>query len=107
MSSKDDRLWACLIYVVSLFFPIIGPLLIWLFKKDQSEFVNYHAKEYLNFFISYAIYGIVAGLSTIILIGIVLVPIVSAVAVIFTILAAVKAYGGEEYRIPLIIRFIQ
>lgn len=107
MPTNDERTLATVIYVISFFTAFIGPLIIWLMKKDESSFIDYHGKEYLNFFISYTIYSIVSGLLVMVLIGLVLVPIVGLYILIFTIIAAVKAYGGEEYRIPLVIRFIR
>ncbi|WP_163970239.1 DUF4870 domain-containing protein [Oceanobacillus halotolerans] len=107
MTSNDERLFAMLIYLVSLFFPILGPLLIWLLKRDQSDFVDYHGKEYFNFFISFTIYSIVSGILVLVLIGFVLLFVVGILAFIFTLIALFKAYGGERYQIPLVIRFIK
>ncbi|WP_110927837.1 DUF4870 domain-containing protein [Bacillus massiliglaciei] len=103
---SDDRLLAVLIYVLSFFTAFIGPLVIWLLKKDSSPFIDYHGREYLNFLISYTVYGIIAGLLTLVLIGFVLAPIVGLAAVVFTIIAAVKAFEGIEYRIPFIFRIL-
>ena len=105
--TQDERVMAMLIYVLSLFTTIIAPLIIWLMKKDESEFINTHGKEYFNFFISYTIYTIVACLLMLILIGFLLVPILAVMWLVFSIIAAVKAYNGEYYVIPLTIRFIK
>lgn len=105
--SKDDRLLSMLIYVTSIFTTIIGPLIIWLIKRDESEFINYHGKEYFNFVISFFVYSLVAGLSTIILIGFILVPIVTIAFIVLLIIAAVKSYNGEYYRIPFVFRLIK
>ncbi|WP_064091304.1 DUF4870 domain-containing protein [Rossellomorea aquimaris] len=107
MPTKDERMMAALIYILSLFTTFIGPLIIWLIKKDESEFVDFHGKEYLNFLISYAVYGIVSSILMIVLIGFVLAPIVGVLALIFTILGAIKAYEGESYRIPTVFRIIK
>lgn len=107
MPTNDERTLATVIYVISFFTVFLGPLIIWLMKKDESSFIDYHGKEYLNFFISYTIYSIISGLLILVLIGFVLLPIVGLYVLIFTIIAAVKAYSGEEYRIPLVIRFIR
>ena len=106
MVSNDDRLFAALIYVISFFTAFIGPIIIWLLKKDSSQFVDYHGREYLNFLISYTIYGIIAGIAVVILIGFVLLPIVGIAAFVFTIIGAVKAYEGEYYRMPFIFRIL-
>ncbi|WP_370296809.1 DUF4870 domain-containing protein [Rossellomorea marisflavi] len=107
MPTSDEKLMAMLIYVSSLFTYFIGPLIIWLLKRDESEFVDYHGKEYLNFVISYSIYLLVSSILTIVLIGFILAPVVTILSFIFTIIAAVKSYGGETYQIPLVIRFIK
>ncbi|MEG9298012.1 DUF4870 domain-containing protein [Mangrovibacillus sp. Mu-81] len=107
MPTKDERLMAALIYVSSFFTVFIGPVIIWLLKKDESGFVDHHGKEYLNFLISYTIYGIISSILIIVLIGLVIAPIVGILAIIFTILAAIKAYEGEHYRIPTVIHFFK
>jgi uncharacterized Tic20 family protein len=49
MVKNEERMLAAAIYVLSIFVPVIGPLIIWLLKKDESSFVDYHGKEYFNF----------------------------------------------------------
>jgi uncharacterized Tic20 family protein len=107
MVNNDEKLMAAGIYVLSIFFPVIAPLVIWLIKKDESTFIDYHGREYFNFLISYTVYLTIAGISMIILIGFVLLPIVGVMLFIFTIIAAIKAYEGNEYRFPLIFRLIK
>ncbi|WP_245844191.1 DUF4870 domain-containing protein [Oceanobacillus rekensis] len=107
MPTNDERLFSMLIYVLSFPFPILGPLLIWLLKRDESEFVDYHGKEYFNFFMSYFIYGVIGSILILLLVGIVIVIILGIMAIIFTIIAAVKSYQGEQYKFPLIIHFIK
>lgn len=106
MASNDERLFAALIYVTSLFTTIIGPLIIWILKKDQSSFVDYHGRQYFNFIISYFIYSVIAGILTLVFIGMIILPILGIAAFVFTIIAAVKAYEGSEYRIPFIFRIL-
>jgi uncharacterized protein len=94
----------------------LGPLVIWLIKRDDHPFIEHHAKEALNFNISFLLYGIIAGVIAIpvglLTLGIGLIPIAIAglalvvVWLVFPILAAIKAANGEGYRYPLTIRFI-
>lgn len=105
--SDDEKLMGMLIYLTSLFTAFVGPLIIWLIKRDESEFIDFHGKEYFNFLISFAIYGFVAGISMIVLIGFILAPLVAILVFIFTIMACVKTYGGQKWKIPLVIRFIK
>ncbi len=107
LQSKDERLLAAAIYVSSFFTAFIGPLVIWLIKKDESSFIDYHGREYFNFLISYTVYGIISGILILVLIGFVLVWLVGVLALVFTIIAAIKAYDGKEYRFPFIFRIIR
>ena len=102
---------AChLLAFVGMVFPfgnILGPLVIWLVKKDDSAFVDDQGKEALNFNITISIAGFVAFLLTFVVIGAVLLPIIGIFWLVMTIVAAVKANGGEHYRYPLTIRLIK
>lgn len=86
---------------------ILGPLIVWLMKKDTSELVNDQGKESLNFQISFTIYGFVAAILSLIVIGI---PIAIALVVfwaVMVIMASIKANEGQRYRYPLNLRLIK
>ena len=115
---SDARMWAMFTHLAGLAFllpvvpgigSIIGPLIIWLLKKDQYPFVDDQGKEALNFQITMFIYGAVAGLLVLVCIGIVLLPAVIIADIVLIVLAAMKANEGYAYRYPypLIIRFIK
>jgi len=103
----DARLMATLIYVLSFFTSLIAPLIIWLIKRDESPFVDRAGKNYLNFLLSYLIWITVASIAIFIIIGIIILPILLLLNFIFTIVAAVKAYNGEDYLPSLSIRFFK
>ncbi|MBL7249278.1 DUF4870 domain-containing protein [Alloalcanivorax sp. C16-2] len=85
---------------------IIGPLIMWLVKREESAFVDEQGKEALNFNITIAIAGFVSFLLTFVVIGALLLPAVFIFWIVMTIIAAVKASGGEHYRYPLTLRLI-
>ncbi|PWU04237.1 MAG: DUF4870 domain-containing protein [Verrucomicrobia bacterium] len=87
--------------------PIIGPLIVWIIKKDTMPFVNDQGKEAINFNISVLIYALISGLLTFFLIGFVMLAILGIFWLIFTIVAVVKAHDGVAYRYPLTIRFLR
>lgn len=86
---------------------ILGPLIMWLVKKDEMPFVNDQGKESLNFQITMAIAAIVAGISILVLIGFLLLPAVLIVWLVFTIIGSIKASNGEYYRYPFALRLIK
>lgn len=86
---------------------IVGPLAVWLWKKDQYAFVDDQGKESLNFQISMTLYSIVAGILTLILIGWVLLGLIWIANIILVVIAASRANRGEAYRYPLNLRLIR
>jgi uncharacterized Tic20 family protein len=107
VQNTNDKLWAMAIYLSSFFFVLIGPLAIWLIKKSDSEFIDYHGKEYFNFLISYTIYTFIAFILMFIGLGFIIAWLIGIYVLVFTIVAAVKAYSGHYYRIPLTIRILK
>ena len=91
----------------------IGPLVIWLVKKDTLPFVDDQGKEALNFNITVGIVFLALLILSIVTFGIgliVAVPlwiIIGIAWLVFTIIAAVKANNGERYRYPLTLRLIK
>lgn len=105
--SDEEKLLGMLLFLLNFFTAIIGPLIIWLLKREESAYVDHHGKEYFNLIISFFIYEIIAAVTLVIGIGFILIPILSIVFLIFIIIGAVKAYQGEYYRFPLIFRLIK
>ena len=107
------RTWSVLCHasaLLGLFFHffghLLGPLIVWLIKRDLSPEIDANGKESLNFQISMLIYDIIAGILCLVLIGI---PILIALWIMNTVLviiASVKTSNGEFYRYPLTIRFL-
>ena len=104
--TSDERTIAMLAHLITFVSSFIGPLVIYLVKKDESAFVGDQAKEVLNFHLSVIIYAIVAALSVLVLIGFVLLPALGVFVFVVTIIGAIRSYEGKAYRYPLCIRFI-
>ena len=111
--SKDAKLFGMLCHLAALagfvipFGNIIGPLVIWLIKKDEFPFVDDQGKESLNFQITMAIAGVICIALAFVLIGLILAPLLFLAWVILTILGAVKANSGEKHRYPFAIRLVK
>jgi uncharacterized Tic20 family protein len=109
-TTPETRNWATLshlsAFVVFLGIPsLVGPLVAWLLKRDDP-YVDHHAREALNFNISFLIYGLVAALSILLLIGLLLLPIVAITWFVLVIRGAVKASNGEYYVYPFTMRLV-
>jgi uncharacterized Tic20 family protein len=116
---SDEKTWAMACHVSGFvgYLPqvpiggIIGPLVVWLLKKDSSRFVEEHGKESLNFQITMAIacainwvlfFSIIFTLIAIPLMG-----LLGLWNIVLVIVASIKALNGEPFHYPLTIRFLK
>ena len=112
LPDKDQCTWAMLCHLRAFagyaipFGGIVGPLIVWLIKKDEMPFVDDQGKEAVNFQISIMIYVFVSAVLIFAVIGIVLLPAVLIFDLVMVIIAAIRGNAGEAYRYPLCIRFI-
>ncbi len=104
--TSDEKTLALLSHILTFIAPLLAPLVIWLIKKDESQFVAYHAKESLNFQISLILYFLVACVLIFIFIGLILIWIIGMVASILIIVATIRASEGKLYKYPFSIRLI-
>jgi uncharacterized protein len=86
---------------------VIGPLAIWLTRRDRDPFIDQAGREALNFGISIAIYGTVLVVAALMLVGIPFLIIGVVAWVVLASLAATKASQGQAYRYPLTLRLIR
>ena len=111
--SADERLWGMIAHLSALagfiipFGNIAGPLIVWMIKKDAMPFVDDQGKESLNFQITVTIAAIVAAVLIVFLIGFLLLPAVGLAALVFTVIAGIKANEGVAYRYPFTLRLIK
>jgi uncharacterized Tic20 family protein len=86
---------------------VVGPIILWLIKREDHPFIDEQGKEAVNFQITMCIALFVSALLIFVAIGIVLLPILGLVDVVLTIVAGLKAANGEHFRYPFAIRFIK
>ena len=86
---------------------IIGPLVIWLTRKDTSPFVDDQGKESLNFQITVSIACIVCIPLVFVCIGGLLLIAIAVADLILVIIAAINAAAGTAYRYPVTWRVIK
>jgi uncharacterized Tic20 family protein len=116
-ANKEERTWAMIAHLSAFAYyitgigHIVGPLIVWLSKRDGRPFVDDQAKEALNFQISLTIYVIAAVIMCFtVILAVVGIPIligIHAFQVVCIIIAAIKANDGVAFRYPLSIRFIK
>lgn len=115
--NAEERNMGMLIHLLAIFTSWLGPLILWLVRKDQSPFIDHHGKEALNFQITYTIVAFGVGLVGMVLgivtmgVGILLLIPLWLVMFVFVLIweiqACVSASRGEWYHYPCTIRFIR
>jgi uncharacterized Tic20 family protein len=107
--TSDDRTMAMLAHLLAIFTWFIGPLIIWLMKRESSPFVDDQGKESLNFQLTVGIAYIALGVLSCLTLGLgtLLFPIVGIVVLVFCIIACMQANKGIRYRYPINLRLIK
>ena len=105
--TADDRNLAVLAHIGTLFGWLIVPLVVWLVKKDESNFIAEHAKQSINFQLSMMIYITVSIMLVFLVVGIFTLIGLAFFSLCVTIVATVEAGKGKPYKYPLTIQFIQ
>lgn len=115
---------ALLIHILMIVSGFVGPLVVWLIRKDRSPFVDAHGRTALDFALSMIIYTIGAAAVMFVLVGriaasspsppfspvffflpVLFLLMMAVLPVIFGILGAVRANAGQMYRYPLALPF--
>lgn len=119
--TQESRNWAMAAHLSALVasflgFAVIGPLVVWLVKKDDDPFVAEHSREALNFQLTWLVAGLVGGIIGFVIgvvtlgLGFILLALLGGLFalawLVLTIVAGVKASSGEHYRYPLTVRLI-
>lgn len=112
-AAANVRNWCVLAHAAALagfFVPwaghLVGPLVVWLAKRDDAAEIDAHGKESLNFQISMLIWNVAAAILCLVLIGFALLVILHILNIVLVIVASVRASEGKLYRYPLTIRFL-
>ena len=130
----QERTWAMLCHLAAIsgvlgvpMGHLLGPLIVWLIKKDEYQSVHRHGQEAINFQLSFTLYSLAALTLVALLIGLtwlgsgmeeltLFLPFVAgamvfgllwAISLICTILASIQAYQGGMFRYPFAIRFLR
>lgn len=105
MDDAQERGMGTLAHILGLITGFLGPLIIYLVKPEEG-FARDQAREALNFQITVMIAVLAAGLLSLVLIGLLLLPLIFIADLILCIMAAVAANRGERYRYPFALRLI-
>lgn len=86
---------------------LVLPIVMWATNKEDSELVNEHGKNIINWMISLIIYFAIAIPLCFLFIGIPIVMLLAFFSILFPIIGTVKASNGQIYKYPLAIKFLK
>jgi uncharacterized Tic20 family protein len=104
--NANDKNIVVLTHLGGAIFSFIPALVVWLLKKDESEYIGEQAREALNFQVTVIIAHVISWILMFILIGFFLMAAVWVANIVLCIMAAVAASKGEPYRYPFALRLI-
>jgi uncharacterized protein len=109
---EKEKTWGMLTHLLALsiflgipFGNVIGPLIVYLVKKDEFEFVNEQGREVLNFQITWSLIFIISGVLIFIGIGVLMLIAFGIAWLVLVIVASVAASNGNYYKYPFTIEF--
>lgn len=112
--TENERTWGMLAHlsalagvVIWLLGCVLGPLAVWLSRRDQSEFVAAHAREALNFNITVVLAAVVCMALMVVFVGFILGTALFIGWLVLTLIAAIRASEGELYRYPFSLRLVK
>lgn len=111
--NSDEQTFSMLCHLSALaglvipFGHIIGPLVIWLMKKDQYPEVDRQGKDSLNFQISMTLWMFVSGILVLLVVGIFALIALGVLTLVMIIIASIKSNNGERFKYPLTIDIIK
>jgi uncharacterized Tic20 family protein len=111
---SEQRTWAMICHLSAFAFPVcppvghlLGPLLVWLLKRDEFPLVDDQGRESLNFQITMTIFYFAGLLLLLTGIGFPLLVALMAFDIVATIIAAARASQGVRFRYLFAIRFLK
>ena len=113
LQTQEERQMGMFIHLSQLaniiVFPlgIIVPIVLWQTQKEKMPALDAHGKEAVNWMISETIYMIASIILIFALVGIILLPVVALIGIIFPIIGGVKANNGELWQYPMTIKFLK
>ncbi len=114
IDDEKEKTWGMLTHLLGLsifvgipFGNVVGPLIIYMIKKDEYEFVREQGREVLNFQITWSLIFIISAILIVLGIGILMLIAFGIAWLVLVIVGAVTASNGNSYHYPFTINFLK
>lgn len=117
--SEGERTFGMLVHLLGIFTSFVGPLIVWLVKKEEMPFVDDQGKEALNFQITVilSMLALIIGMGVLSfipfvgwifsIIAVFLYIVIWLGALVMMIIATIEANKGNYFRHPFCLRLIK
>ncbi len=111
-ASSDEHTYAMFVHLSGFLSYVMGPLALivtlalWLARRHESEFINDHGREAMNYNLSIWLYAVISTILMLVCVGYFLLAGLVVFDIVIMIVAAVQANGGHYFRYPITIRFV-
>jgi len=114
MPSADERQWAMIAHAAGAVSVLVTggvagwlvPLIIWIIKKDEGGFAAEQSREALNFQLTAFLLSLIAIPLLCVGVGVLILLAIPIASVVFSIIGAIRTWGGERYDYPVNFRLI-
>lgn len=109
---QNERDYAMFLHLSALsgfvipFGSLLGPVIMWIIKKDESAFIDAHGKRAIDFHISFLIVAIIGAVLTMVCVGFIILLAAFIVWIIGIVQAVMAAKAGQLYRYPCSFAFL-
>ena len=114
MGVRQERVWGSFCHLAAfagLIIPfggmVLGPLALWLLRKENSRLVDREGKKAMNFQLSMFVYLLMGLALTQFYLGYAVLALLVCLNVVCIVAASVKTNNGEDFQYPLVVRFIK
>jgi uncharacterized Tic20 family protein len=109
MRGNTMHMWLHLSQLLGFVIPLggfVAPIIIWQTQKDKVPGIDEHGKEVVNWLISSLLYYAVAFVLAFAFIGLLLLPCLMILNIVFAIIGGIRAGEGNLWKYPFSIKFI-
>jgi len=111
---SEDKKWGMVTHLAALsglFFPlglVLGPMLVWFLKRNDSNYLDIQGKRAINFQLTILITSFVITIFSVILKPLIIIAfLVGLVGIFFAVYAAMQANKHANYNYPYSLRILK
>lgn len=113
-TTQEQRKWGMAIHLAALtglLLPlglVLGPMIVWMLKKNDSAYLDSQGKKALNFQLTILIIAFVFAVLSILVRPVISIAFMAGMAgIVFAIMASIKTYKGKDFNYPFSLKIFK